>query len=413
MRRHKPELVMPAGDLDKLYTALLFGGDAVYVGCEEFSLRAYAGNFDFAELARGLEFAHHLGKKVYVAANILAHNRHLQDLPAFLERLAELAVDGLIVSDPGVMKMAAQYAPQIPLTVSTQANVTNYQSAMVFGDLGAKRIVLARELSLDEISLIKERTGLEVEVFVHGAMCVSYSGRCLLSYYMTGRSANQGRCAHPCRYRYSLQEEKRPGQYYPIEEDQNGTYILNSRDLCLIDFIWQLASIGVDAFKVEGRMKSPLYVGVTARVYREAIDSLTEKGRPDTKQLDEWHRELAAIANRPYTTGFVTGPSSELQDIEKGTLEGTRYEFCGVVKGYDEKKGWAEIEQRANFGPGDDLQLMIPPKKLLPFPIESLYDNNGLPLDRARHPQQRVFAPFPETVPPHSVLRRLKTRETP
>ena len=257
-RSSQPELLLPAGDLEKLYTAFLFGADAVYVGGQEFSLRAHAGNFDLAQLKEGLEFAHSLGKKVYVAVIIIAHNQHLKGLAAYLEKLAELAVDGLIISDPGVMKLAQFYAPLLPLTVSTQANVSNYESAAVFKDLGAERIVLARELSLEEIAAIKNRAGVEIEVFIHGAMCVSYSGRCLLSSYMTGRSANQGSCAHPCRYRYFLQEEKRPGQFFPIEEDEKGTYILNSRDLCLLEYIPRLIEAGVDAFKVEGRMKSPL-----------------------------------------------------------------------------------------------------------------------------------------------------------
>lgn len=403
---------MPAGDLEKLHTALLFGGDAVYVGGREFSLRAYAGNFDFPALSQGLQFAHGLGKKVYVAVNILAHNHHLHNMPAYLEKLAELDVDGLIVSDPGVMRMARRYAPHAALTVSTQANVSNYESAAVFGDLGAKRIVLARELSLDEIAAIKNRSGLEIEVFIHGAMCVSYSGRCLLSYYMTGRSANQGACAHPCRYRYALQEEKRPGQYYPIEEDRQGTYILNSRDLCLLDYIPQLIESGVDAFKVEGRMKSPLYTGTTARVYRQAIDIWMEQGQPyAAPDMQNWRQELNGIANRPYTTGFIAGPETGLQDTEKSIPGGIHFEFCGIIKGYDEEKGWLEIEQRANFGPGDNLQLMMPQQACRPLPIEVLYDQDGIPLDRARHARQRVWVPYPEQIPPYSILRRLKRRE--
>lgn len=270
---NKPELVMPAGDLEKLHTALLFGADAVYAGGKEFSLRAHAGNLTLQEINEGLIFAHALGKKIYVTVNILAHNRDLKGLPPYLESLQELGVDGLIISDPGVLGMARRYAPQIPITISTQANVSNYESASFYKDLGAKRIVLARELTLEEIIEIKKRTGIEVEMFVHGAMCVSYSGRCLLSYYMTGRNANEGACAHPCRYRYQLQEEKRPGEYFPIEEDERGSYILNSRDLCLLQHLPRLIEAGIDAFKLEGRMKSPLYVAVVGQVYRQAIDT--------------------------------------------------------------------------------------------------------------------------------------------
>lgn len=406
-----PELLMPAGDLEKLKTALLFGGDAVYVGGQEYSLRAYADNFDLPTLAQGIKFAHQMCKRVYVTVNILAHNRHMQALPAFLEKLGELSVDGLIISDPGVMKLAAHTVPQIPVTVSTQANVSNYESAALFRDWGAKRIVLARELSLEEIAEIKARVEVEIEVFIHGAMCVSYSGRCLLSYYMTGRSANQGACAHPCRYRYALQEEKRPGQFFPIEEDQHGTYILNSRDLCLLDYIPQLIEAGVDSFKVEGRMKSPLYAAVTGRVYRQAIDWWLESRQPFLpEKLEMWRRELHGIAARPYTNGFVMGPAHELQDVSKTVLNDYHLEFCGVVKGWDRQTGRLEIEQRANFGPGDQLELMTPQQGLIAFLCREIYDENGLPLDRARHARQRVWIPCPGQFEPYSILRRVSRR---
>ncbi|MGI6469104.1 MAG: U32 family peptidase [Syntrophomonadaceae bacterium] len=404
----RPELLMPAGDLEKLHTALLFGGDAVYVGGQEYSLRAYARNFDLADLAQGVNFAHSMGKKVYVAVNILAHNRHLQELPPYLEKLGELDVDGLIVSDPGVIKLARQYVPHIPLTVSTQANVTNYASAEIFKEMGARRIVLARELALDEIADIKAQVGVEIEVFIHGAMCAAYSGRCLLSYYMTGRSANLGLCAHSCRYRYALQEEKRPGQYFPIEEDEHGTYILNSRDLCLLDYIPQLIEAGVDAFKVEGRMKSPLYTAVTARVYRQAIDKwLSERSAYSLEDLHAWHLELQGIATRPYTTGFIDGPADELQDTAKMPLKGPHFEFCGMVKGYDHQGSRIEVEQRANFGPGEDLEIMIPPGDIRKLALTRLYDHEGNPLDRARHARQRVWIPSAEPVIPNSILRRV------
>lgn len=406
-----PELLLPAGDLEKLTTALLFGGDAVYVGGQEFSLRAYADNFDLSTLAQGIRLAHQMGKKVYVTVNILAHNRHMQALPPFLEKLGELGADGLIISDPGVMKLAARIVPQVPVTVSTQANVSNYESAALFRDWGAKRIVLARELSLEEITDIKSRVEVEIEVFVHGAMCVSYSGRCLLSYYMTGRSANQGACAHPCRYSYALQEEKRPGQFFPIEEDQHGTYILNSRDLCLLDYIPQLIEAGVDAFKVEGRMKSPLYAAVTGWVYRQAIDCWLENGEPyPPEKLEIWQRELQGIAARPYTDGFVMGPAPELQDINKNVLNDYHLEFCGVVKGWDGQTGRLEIEQRANFGPGDQLELMTPLQGLIAFDCREIYDENGRLLDRARHARQRVWVPWPGQIEPYSILRRVSRR---
>jgi putative protease len=409
--RNHPELLMPGGDLEKLKTGLLFGGDAIYAGGREFSLRAYADNFDLPALAQGISFAHNLGKKVYVTVNILAHNRHLQELPAFLLQLGELAADGLIISDPGVMKLAGQYVPHIPITVSTQANVSNYESAAVFRDLGARRIVLARELTLAEIAAIKERAGVEIEVFIHGAMCVSYSGRCLLSYYMAGRSANQGACAHPCRYRYALQEEKRSGQYFPIEEDEHGSYILNSRDLCLLEYIPRLIEAGVDAFKIEGRMKSPLYVAVTGHIYRQAIDVWLQSRRPYPQELlESWRRELQGVATRPYTDGFIMGPDPNLQDVGKTDPFDYHLEFCGIVKGYDTARGWLEIEQRANFGPGDELQVMIPHQPIMSLQCGEIYDENGLPLDRARHARQRVWVPHPFAVATNSILRRISRR---
>ncbi|HBQ86979.1 MAG TPA: peptidase U32, partial [Syntrophomonas sp.] len=302
-----PELVLPAGDLEKLKVAFLFGADAVYLGGKDFSLRAYAGNFTSGQMREGIAFARSHKGKVYVTVNILARNHDLKILPGYLEELAELGVDGMIISDPGVMGLARKYAPEVPLTVSTQASVTNYATAAAFRDLGASRIVMARELNLDEIAEIKNRVGIELEVFIHGAMCVSYSGRCLLSHYMTGRSANRGACAHPCRYQYTLMEEKRPGQYYPVFEDEQGTYILNSRDLCLIGYLPQLIAAGADAFKIEGRMKSPLYVASAATTYREAIDTCIN--RPDLYEssLPHWQTELARTATRPYTSGFITG----------------------------------------------------------------------------------------------------------
>ena len=403
---NKPELVMPAGDLEKLQTALLFGADAVYAGGKEFSLRAHAGNLTLQEINEGLIFAHALGKKIYVTVNILAHNRDLKGLPPYLESLQELGVDGLIISDPGVLGMARRYAPQIPITISTQANVSNYESASFYKDLGAKRIVLARELTLEEIIEIKKRTGIEVEMFVHGAMCVSYSGRCLLSYYMTGRNANEGACAHPCRYRYQLQEEKRPGEYFPIEEDERGSYILNSRDLCLLQHLPRLIEAGIDAFKIEGRMKSPLYVAVVGQVYRQAIDTyMARPGEFIDEQLQLWESELRRIATRPYTDGFIDGPDPGLQDIDHQT-KGERDYFCGVVKGYNQEYNCIVIEQRANFGPGDELELLIPGGSVIPLKFDRLYDEKMQEVDRARHPRQLIYLPWDYPVAEFSILRR-------
>jgi len=401
------ELLLPAGDQDKLKTAVLFGADAVYAGGKEYSLRAAAGNLSLPEMSEGLNFVHEHGKKLYVTVNILAHNRDLKNLPAYLESLAQLEVDGLIVADPGIMRMARQYAANIPITVSTQANITNYEAASVYRDLGAERLVLARELSLPEIIAIKEKVGIEVEVFVHGAMCVSYSGRCLLSHYMTGRSANTGECAHPCRYQYQLLEEKRPCEYYPIEEDERGSYILNSRDLCLLSYLPQLAEAGIDSFKIEGRMKSALYVAVTASVYRQALDAFYQSGREYSQtQLQNWMEELQSVATRPFTNGFIEGESPELQDINR-TAQTRRFDFCGIVRGYDREREWLEIEQRANFGPGEALQLMLADGCILDLDLEVLYDEKGNTLDRARHAKQLVYISFPQEIASGSILRRV------
>jgi putative protease len=401
-----PELVLPAGTLEKLKTAILYGADAVYLGGKDFSLRAYAGNFTWEEIALGLSWAHQLNKKVYITVNILAHNRDLTSLPAYLEKLEEIKVDGLIISDPGVIKLAQRYAHSLPITLSTQANVTNYEAAAFYCDLGVRRIVLARELSFDEIREIKERVNIEIELFVHGAMCVSYSGRCLLSHFMTGRSANYGACAHPCRYRYVLEEEKRPGQYFPIEEDRRGSYILNSRDLCLLKYIPQLIDIGINAFKIEGRMKSLLYVASTASVYRQAIDWYNQqKEKFSLPQLKEWTEELNRTATRPFTNGFIEGESPLLQDINKEEKT-PRAEFCGVVKGYLGDKKMLIVEQRSNFGLGDQLQLMLPEGQILPLNLTRLFDEEFTMIDRARHACQIVYIPYPQPLSEYSILRR-------
>lgn len=403
----KAELLLPAGDLHKLKTGLRFGADAAYLGGKEYSLRAYAGNLTLQEMAEGLAFAREYGKRVYVTVNILAHNQDLQEMPAYLESLQQMGVDGLIISDLGVMRLAKRYAPDIPITVSTQANISNYEAAAIYKELGASRLVLARELSLDDIVTIKDKVDIELEAFVHGAMCVSYSGRCLLSHYMTGRNANQGACAHPCRYQYHLLEEKRPGQYFPIEEDERGTYILNSRDLCLLPYLPQLMEAGIDAFKVEGRMKSALYVATTARVYRQAIDFYQKNPVPyNENKLQEWMDELKGVATRPFTDGFITAASLDMQDINK-TEAYDRADYCGIIKDYDSKRGLIEVEQRANFGPGDPLQIMLPDGRIMALNIEVMFDFEGNTIDRARHARQMVRIPCGEHIPPGSILRRV------
>ncbi len=404
---NKPELVLPAGDLEKLTTALLFGADAVYAGGKEFNLRAYAGNLTMDEISIGVHNAHQQGCKLYITVNILAHNRDIVRLPLYLEELASMEVDGLIVADPGVLKLARTYAPAVPVTVSTQANITNYESAALYRDLGASRIVLARELSLEEISEIKRRVEVELEVFIHGAMCVSYSGRCLLSHYMTGRNANSGACAHPCRYSYRVVEEKRPGQYFPIEEDQRGSYIFNSRDLCLISYLPLLIEAGIDAFKIEGRMKSPLYVATVTRIYRQAMDHYSKNRRVfSDSELYDWLAELNTVAARPFTSGFIEGETEQIMDVDKSQIL-NRAEFCGVVKSYDSRRGMVEVEQRGNFGPGDLLQILLPQGEVMDFNCGYILDGEGHEMDRARHPLQRVFIPCQQFVPEYSILRKV------
>lgn len=403
------ELVLPAGTIEKLKTACSFGADAVYVGGKDFSLRSFAGNLSMDEIEAALGYVHGLGKKLYIAVNIVSRNDDLPALAAYLEALNALGVDGIIVSDLGVLRLARHHAPDLPLTVSTQANISNYEAAAVCRDLGASRIVLARELSLKEIAVIKQKVDVELEIFIHGAMCVSHSGRCLLSHYMTGRSANRGECAHPCRYRYQLVEEKRPDQYFPIEEDERGTYILNSRDLCLLPALDRILELPVDALKVEGRMKSPLYVATVARVYRQAIDEYYQ-GQWNESRINEWMQELESVAARPFTEGFLDGEAENIQDIDKIELT-RRADFCGIVQAYHEERAMVEIEERANFGIGDELELLIPGKKIISFPVNYMEDDEGNSIERARHARQRVFIPWKEPVPQMAILRRWEKKD--
>ncbi|MDO4540846.1 MAG: U32 family peptidase [Syntrophomonadaceae bacterium] len=402
----KPELLLPAGDMEKLKTAIRFGADAVYLGGHDFSLRAAAGNFTPEEMQAGLEYAHGRGIKLYAAVNIFAHNRDLEALPAYLEALAAMGMDGIIVSDPGVIRLARRFAPDMPITLSTQANVCNYEGAAFYQDMGVSRIVLARELNLEELAQMRQRLSLELEVFVHGAMCMAYSGRCMLSAYMTGRSANRGECAHPCRYRYALREEQRPGQYFPIEEDRRGSYILNSRDLCLLEYLPQLMELGIDSFKIEGRMKSPLYVATTAMIYRQAIDHILRGCSCDPLATAWQLAELAAVSPRPFTAGFIAGENRGMQDSVKAD-DWPRNEFCAMAVGWDDKKGVLELEQRSNFGPREkNLEMLMPDIGAVPFPIAELWDIDGNTMDRARHPRQRVFCSCAGAIPAGSILLR-------
>lgn len=401
----KTELLAPAGNLEKLKFAIAYGADAVYLGGPMWGLRAHAGNFTMEEIAEGVAFAHARGAKVYVTVNIIPHNEDLEGLEDYLKALADLNVDAFIVSDPGILTTARQVAPQVELHLSTQANVVNYRAAQFWVDQGVSRLILARELSREEIAEIGERVEAELEVFVHGAMCISYSGRCLLSNYLTGRDANRGACAQPCRYQYYLVEQKRPGQYFPIMEDERGTYIMNSKDLCLLECLPQLLELPIAALKIEGRMKSVHYVATVTKVYRQAID--TYYANPAKFRVrDEWLEELAKASNRGFTTGFFLGKPGPDAHVYEGELYERPYEFIGVVQRYDAEKQLLWLEQRNNFQVGDKLEILQPQGESGEIVIEQMFDENGEAIEVARHAQMLVGVPYAKPLQPMSLLRR-------
>lgn len=388
--QHRPELLAPAGDFEKMQFAFAYGADAVYLGGGDFSLRANAG-FSLAEIGRAVEYAHAIGKKVYVAINIYANQADIRSFPDFLREMAALSPDALIVSDPGIFSLCRKLAPEIQLHISTQSSTTNAVAAQFWAEQGASRVVLARELSIAEAAEVAANGGLETEMFVHGAMCVSYSGRCLLSHFMTGRSGNRGECTHPCRWNYALQEEKRPGEYFPIEEDARGAYIMNSKDLCLLDFVPELMQSGVSSWKIEGRNKSAYYVANTVRIYRAAIDAYLAEGdayvcRP------EWREELQKVSHRGYTSAFAMGfPGGEAFRYDDGGYLRT-HDFAAIAHGV--KDGLLCLEERNHFAVGETLDLLLPNGETLCLPISSLQDADGVPRSAARHPKERVYLPY-------------------
>ena len=357
----KPELLIPAGNLDTLKTAVIYGADAVYIGGESFSLRAKADNFDRNSMTEAIAFAHEHGVKVYVTVNIFAHNYDLEAAKGYFTELKEIKPDALIISDPGLFAMARRIVPEIDIHISTQMSTSNYESFLFWQQLGAKRVVNARELSLKELKEIRAKIApeLEIESFVHGAMCISYSGRCLLSGFMTGRSANQGACTHPCRWNYAVMEEKRPGEYFPVEETERGTFIFNSKDLCMIDHIPELIDAGIDSFKVEGRMKTALYVAVTARVYRRAIDDYLKDPKLYKASLDFYREEIAKCTYREFTTGFYFGkPDSSAQIYDNNTYV-RNYIYLGTTEEVL-PDGGIIIEQKNKFSVGDEIEILKP-----------------------------------------------------
>ncbi|WP_423805469.1 peptidase U32 family protein [Phascolarctobacterium faecium] len=403
--KNKPELLAPAGNMEKCKIALRYGADAVYLGGKMFGLRAFANNFSIEEIAEAAAYAHGLGKKVYVTVNIFAHNEDLARLPDYLLELQKAGVDALLISDLGVWNVARQTVPEMPLHVSTQANTSNWAAVQAWKALGAERVVLARELSLEEIREIGARTDVELEAFVHGAMCISYSGRCLLSSYLTGRDGNRGACAQACRWEYSLIEKNRSDEGFDIEEDERGTYVMNSKDLCLIDHIPDLIEAGICSLKIEGRMKSIHYVATVVSVYRKAIDAYWND--PKKYQVtDEWRQELEKVSHRPYTKGFAFGkPGSDGQVYTTSSYEQT-HDFVGIVLAYDADAKRAYIEQRNNVKNGEVLELLMPDGELFPLTLEDMRNADGESIDCAPHAQQKFSIVSDRALMPDSLLRR-------
>ncbi|MDA8236208.1 MAG: U32 family peptidase [Clostridia bacterium] len=404
---NKPELLAPAGDLEKLQAAVLYGADAVYLGGKNFGLRAAAGNFTPEEMVRGVEFAHSRGRKIYVTVNIFAHNSDLVELPGYLQELAGLGVDAVIVADPGVVAVARETVPELPVHLSTQANTTNWASARFWAAQGVERIVLARELSMEEIKEVRAKVDVELECFVHGAMCISYSGRCLLSNYMTGRDANRGECAQACRWRYNLVEEKRPGQYFPIEEDERGSYIFNSQDMSMIEYIPQLCEAGISSFKIEGRMKSVHYVATIVKVYRQAIDAYLAD--PAGYAFNpKWKSEIAKVSHRDYITGFYFPEKAGQREDYTTTNYQRSYDFVGIVREYDPETGAALVEQRLKFAVGDELELAGPKGDEFDQVVDAMWNEAGEPMEAAPHPLQLVRFKVGQPVEPFTLVRRMR-----
>lgn len=417
-QRRKPELLIPASSLEVLKTAVLFGADAVYIGGEAFGLRAKAKNFSAEEMAEGIAFAHARGVKVYVTANILAHNHDLAGARVYFEELRDMQpepCDALIISDPGMFTLAREVWPEAEIHISTQANNTNYLTWLFWRNQGAKRVVSARELSLEEIRDIRERIPeeMEIESFVHGSMCISYSGRCLLSSYFTGRDANQGNCTHPCRWKYAVVEETRPGEYLPVYENERGTYIFNSKDLCMIEHIPEMVEAGIDSFKIEGRMKTALYVATVARTYRKAIDDYFVSEETYRENMEWYREEIAKCTYRQYTTGFYFGKPDEHTQIYDNSTYVNEYIYLGLV---EEVKAAPDsvspgvllacIRQKNKFAMGDSIEIMKPDGVNIPVTVEAMYDEEGEAVESCPHPGQVIWLRLSETPEQYDILRR-------
>lgn len=413
MRR--PELLVPAGSLEVLKVAVIYGADAVYIGGEAFGLRAKAKNFTLEEMAQGIAFAHAHHAKVYVTANIFAHNQDLAGVREYFAQLREIRPDALIISDPGIFTIAKEVCSNIELHISTQANNTNYESLLFWHKLGAKRVVCARELSLQEIGEMRAQIPdtLEMEVFVHGAMCISYSGRCLLSNYFTGRDANQGACTHPCRWQYAVMEEKRPGEYLPVYENERGTYIFNSKDLCMIEHIPDLVQAGIDSFKIEGRMKTALYIATAARTYRRAIDDYLQSESLYEQNLPWYRTQIASGTFRQFTTGFFYGKPSEEAQVYDSNDYVRNYTYLGMIEGQN-AAGAFKIEQKNKFSVGEQIEVMKPDGRNLTVTVRSITDGEGTAMESAPHPKQVLYVELEglqgrsDPLEQYDILRRKK-----
>ena len=401
------ELLIPASSLEVLKIAVIYGADAVYIGGEVFGLRAKAKNFSMEDMAEGIQFAHEHGVKVYVTANILAHNGDLEGVREYFTQLKEIKPDALIISDPGIYTIAKEICPEIERHISTQANNTNYGTYQFWWNQGAKRVVTARELSLNEIAEIRKNIPdeMEIETFMHGAMCISYSGRCLLSNYFTGRDANQGACTHPCRWKYAVVEEKRPGEYLPVYENERGTYIFNSKDLCMIEHIPELIEAGIDSFKIEGRMKTALYVATVARTYRKAIDDYLTSPEKYKENMDWYLEQISNCTYRQFTTGFFFGKPSEESQIYDNNTYIKEYTYLGIV-GERNEEGLYQIEQRNKFSVGEQIEVMKPDGRNILVTVKRIVDEDGNEMESAPHPKQVLYIDLGQELEMYDILRR-------
>lgn len=405
----KIELLSPAGDLEKLKMAIEYGADAVYLGGEAFGLRKASKNFAIEDIAEGIKFAHERGRKVYVTLNIVPHNEDLEGLEEYVTQLYNINTDAVIVSDPGMFSIIKKTVPELTIHLSTQASVTNYETINFWYDLGIRRVVLARELSLGEITEIVKNIpkDMEIETFVHGAMCMSYSGRCLMSNYMTGRDANRGDCAHSCRYKYSVVEEKRPGEYFPVVEDENGTFIFNSKDLCMIEHIPELIKAGIKSFKIEGRVKSSYYVATVTRAYRMAIDEYY-KDPSNYVYNEKYLQEIQKASHRDFTKGFFFGKTDENSQVYTTSSYIRGYDFVGMVLDYDENTKIATIEQRNRMFVGEEIEVFGPGKEYFTHIIEKMWDSEDNEIEVAPHPQQIIKMKINKSVQRFDLLRKAR-----